>query len=146
MKRDKLAQRISGFILRVQHGFAREMEKIFSRLAVKKMKILVLFFSVLTSGLSLYFIVEALLIPAKKINTVKPDAIYVPLLAETENMQANQNSLLLDEETWNSIKNFKDYMDSLSAHAPRKYNNIIQKRAGLMDSIIALEQMYYSTK
>jgi hypothetical protein len=132
MKSDKLAQRIASFILRIQEVFARGMEKIFSRLAAGRIKILVLIFSVLTGGLSLYFIVDGLWMPQKNI-TIKPDAIYVPLQPEAE-----------DDFTWNSIENFKNYMDSLSVHAPRMYNNIIQKRPGLMDSITTLEQIYYS--
>lgn len=131
MSKEKLALKIAGFLIRVQHGFACGMEKIFSRLAVKKIKILLLAFSVLTGGLSLYFIVDALRLPQKNL-TIKPDAIYVPLQP--------------DDLKWNSINNFKNYIDSLRVHAPPKYESIMQERPGLMDSIITLEEMYYSTK
>jgi hypothetical protein len=56
------------------------------------------------------------------------------------------NEVFLDQETWNKVQVFKHYMDSLKSVNSPEYYIIIDTRPGLMDSIRALEEIYYQSQ
>ena len=52
----------------------------------------------------------------------------------------------VDEQTYLQIQDFRKYMDSLKLNRANEYDSILQARPGLIDSVQALEQIYYSQK
>ena len=52
----------------------------------------------------------------------------------------------VDEETFLKIQAFKSYMDSLKQAKSIQYDSILTARPYLMDTVLLLEQIYYSQK
>ena len=127
---DKVAKRIAGFGIKVQTKFADGMNKIISGVSTGRMKVLLVIFCLFWGGLSVYFIGHAVFgskQPAIRVDRVHiPQHINKPLDEEIENT--------VDEETYQQIQDYKKYMDST--------HQVI--RAGLLDSMNVLEQIYLS--
>lgn len=141
---DKAATRVVRSMLLIQNKFANIMNKGFSKLNPSKRKIAVIFFSLIGAGLSIYYICEAI-IGVKKENVVeKIGSFEIP--KQFNPREETHSEVFLDEETWNKVQSFKHYMDSLKSVNSPEYYIIMAARPGLMDSIHALEQIYYSQK
>jgi hypothetical protein len=142
---DKAASKIAGWMLGVQNKFAIIMDKGFSKLNSTKRKIAVVFFSLIGGGLSIYYICEAVMVVKKESPVNKIGSFEIPKNYNERETEARSN-VFLDEETWNKVQAFKHYMDSLKSINSPEYYIIMDARPGLMDSIHALEQIYYSQK
>lgn len=142
---DKAASKIAGWMLGVQNKFAIIMNKGFSKLDKTKRKVAVVFFSLIGGGLSIYYIGEAVVGVKKESPVEKIGSFSIPKQLNPRE-EETYNDILLDEETWNKVQDFKHYMDSLKSVNSPQYYIIMDARPGLIDSIHALEQIYYSQK
>lgn len=142
---DKVAGRIAGAGIRVQGYFAKGMNKIFKNMNNKKLKALLIFFCVSASGYSIYLIGNAVATPAKKQPLFKVDQVDVP-----KHFNKTGDELIpeatVDEQTFNKIQDFKKYMDSLKQNKSYLYDSIIIARPYLLDTVLMLEEIYYSQK
>jgi hypothetical protein len=141
---DKAASKIAGRMLGVQNKFATIMNKGFSKLSTAKRKIVVICFTLIGGGLSIYYICEAMT-GAGKEKVVEMEKFEIPKHYKQQETEASPN-VFVDEETWNKVQFFKHYMDSLKKKDDPEYYKIMKERPGLLDSIRTLEQIYYSQK
>ena len=121
------------------------MNKGFSKLSLTRRKIAVFFFCLIGGGLSIYYICEAVIGVQKKTPVEQIGKFEFPKNYHDRETEA-ASDLLVDEETWNKLQIFKQYMDSLKKFNNSEYQYILLTRPGLMDSINTLEQIYYSQK
>jgi hypothetical protein len=142
---DKAARRVVDWILVIQNKFASVMNKGFSKLSLTKRKIAVAFFSMIGGGLSIYYICEAVIGATKKSPAEKIGSFQIPGQLNPREEETH-NEIFLDQETWNKVQVFKHYMDSLKSVNSPEYYIIIDTRPGLMDSIRALEEIYYQSQ
>lgn len=92
----------------------------------------------------MYYVLNAVLI-AEKRPVFKIDRARILNLNQQRDIVPD-TEILVDEDTWQKIQVFKQYMDSLRLSESKKYDSIILSRPGLMDSIAMVEELYYSQK
>lgn len=140
--KDRVAKGIVIFLLKVQTGFARFMNKQAERISSFSMKILLVIFFLTGSALSIYFIVVAV-IEKEQLKAVKVDRLSIPQYYNKDEAAIQDNFLITEQQ---QVQAFKKYMDSLQQTKVGKmmYDSIMLHRPGLMDSIIKLEQLYQS--
>ena len=130
---DKAATKIAGVFITLQLKFTRFMNKIVAAIPDHKMKTIVIVFSLLGCGFSLYLIASAVWI--KPTTVMKINAIAAPKYFDKtgEDIIAP----VVDEELYRRIQAFKKsgYFDST-----------IWSRPGLGDSIVWLEELYESQR
>ena len=143
---DKVAGKIAGFMVKVQTKFADVMNRNFSGISRRRMKIFLFLFCLGSGGLSIYYIVNAVFNNDKRQMPFKIDHVDVPRHYDKTGDELTQPQVFVDEETMQNIKAFKKYMDSLKTTARKQYDSIVLIRPGLMDSITMLEEVYYSQK
>jgi hypothetical protein len=143
---DKVAGKIAGFIVKAQTKFADVMNRNFSGISTKRMKIFLFLFCLVSGGLSIYYIVNAVFNHDKKNNSFKIDHVDVPKHYDKTGDELIHSQIFIDEETMQNIQVFKQYMDSLKTKGAKQYDSIMLERPGLMDSITMLEEIYYSQK
>jgi len=139
---DKAAVKIARILVKTQSRFASVMGRLSSRISTQKLKVIVILFSFLGAGFSLYCIAKAIL-PDQNVSPFRAEHTSVPKLPEMDNQESNTN-VLISDETLQTINAFKEYMDSLRLNGSKIYDSIISNRPHLMDSINMLEEMYYS--
>jgi hypothetical protein len=130
--RDKVAGKIAGGLLTVQTKFSDKMNKIFSTMKVKRMKLWLILFCFISGGLSIYFFIDALV--AKPKTSIKIDNVKMPQHFDKSGDEIMQNPV--PDEMYRNIQDYKKYMDSIGEPI----------RPGLLDSIKILEELYLSTK
>jgi hypothetical protein len=142
---DKIAVKIAGAAVTLQTKFADTMSMIFQNINVKRLKVLLFLFCLSAGGYSVYLIANAVTNAAKTEQSFKPSQINMPkhlnksgeeFIAETK----------VDEETFYKIQNFKNYMDSLKQNKSYLYDSILSARPFLIDTVLMLEEIYYSQK
>lgn len=138
---DKAVTKLAACMLGIQNKFALLMNKSFSILSPAKRKVATICFAVIGGGLSIYFICDAITINKKKDFLENIGSFSVPQYYNRA--EEKQRRDFLDEKTWKKIQAFKIYMDSLKLINDPEYQKILKERPGLMDSIYALEQIYY---
>ena len=143
--RDQAACRIACFLIRIQSGFALIMNKQFSGLPTKKIKVFLVLFCFGSGGWSLYYMGSAFFGNHKK-SILKTDHVQIPEHYDRSGEEAVHQGNLIDEFTWRDLHAFKNYIDSLKANRPKQYDSINRERPGLVDSLAALEEIYYSQK
>ena len=143
---DKVAGKIAGFIVKVQTKFADVMNRNFSGISTKRMKIFLFLFCLVSGGLSIYYIVNTVFSHDKKNNSFKIDQVNVPMHYDKTGDELTHPQIFVDDETMKNIESFKQYMDSLKTKSTKQYDSIMLERPGLMDSIKMLEEIYYSQK
>ena len=137
---DKIATAIAVFLLSLQSRFALVIGTKTNALSMKVKWLWLLVFCLLFGGFSIYEIMGAFRDRGK---TIKPTQISVPKYYDrTEVLIQSQVS----DRDIKRICRFKKYMDSLRGAQEGKivYDSILKARPGLMDSIQAVEQIYYS--
>src|SRR5207249_3540479 len=137
--KDKVAKGIAGFIIKVQTKFADVMNRNFSGISTRRMKIFLFFFCLVSGGLSLYYIANAVFSHDKRNSSFKIDHVEVPKHYDKTADELTQPQIIVDEETMQNIRAFKQYMDTLKINAGKQYDSIMITRPGLMDSITMLE-------
>lgn len=142
---DKVAGKIAGAGIKVQGYFAKGMNKIFKNMNNKKLKALLILFCISAGGYSIYLIANAVVSPAKKQPAFKVDQVDMP-----KHFNKTGDELIpeatVDEQTFIKIQDFKKYMDSLKQKKSYLYDSIISARPFLMDTVLMLEEIYYSQK
>ena len=130
----------------VQSKFADGMTKMFTGMNVKRLKLLLIIFCIGCGGYSIYLFADAIVSPAASQNTIKIEQAVVPKHFDKtgDEIIAAENSV--DEETFNQIQQFKHYLDSLRQNKSYLYDSILTARPLLMDTVLLLEQIYYSQK
>ena len=138
---DKAAKGIAGFILKVQMGFARFMEKRTARFGRSRKIVLMGVIVLVFGGLSVRSVVTVFTSPPSA-NHFMPEQIRVPEYEAAEEIPEHNESI--PEDVMEKIKLFRIYMDSLNGSSSGQlvYDSILLARPGLMDSIKLLEEKF----
>lgn len=141
--KDKLAKGIAGFILTMQTGFARKMSRLTRKMPTSSMKVALVFFCMLGTGSSLYFIVKAVQKSAPGL--IRIERISVPKYYNNTDESARPDVIVTKREH-EEMQAFQRYMDSLHKNNTGKamYDSIMMNRPGLLDSVNMLEEIYQS--
>lgn len=143
---DKVAGKIAGFGMALQNRFAATMNKLFEKMNYKRLKIWLVVFCICCGGYSIYLLVDAIMRPATNQQSIKIDPVKVPRHYNNTGDEMLTPDNAVDEETFQKIQAFKKYMDSLKLTANKQYDSILVARPYLMDTVLMLEQIYYSQK
>lgn len=143
---DKVAGKIAKAGIALQNNFAKGMDKIFAGMNTKRLKIYLIIFCIGCGGYSIYLFADAIVSPDAKNKALQIDKASIPKHFEDtgDDIMATDNTV--DEETFNQIQQFKKYLDSLKQSKSYLYDSIITARPFLMDTVLMLEQIYYSQK
>jgi hypothetical protein len=138
--KDILAKRIACLLLSVQSRFAVVMGTKANTLSIRVKWLWLVVFCLLFGGFSIYSFVGAF---RNKAKAIKPSHISMPKYyhqpeAQTESAIGKRDIV--------RINRFKKYIDSLQQSQDGKIicDSILKARPGLMDSIRAIEQIYFS--
>lgn len=143
---DKVAGKIAGLGIKIQQLFAEKMNRIFMKTDFKRLKLILLLFCISAGGYSIYLVANSIISPDKIQNGFEIQQMDVPKHFNKAGDEDITPEAYVDEETYQQIKQFRNYMDSLKQKARNEYNSILQARPGLMDSVQMLEQIYLSQK
>lgn len=143
---DKVAGKIAKAGIAVQNKFAKGMGKIFVDMNSKRLKLYLIIFCLCCGGYSIYLFTDAIVSPDVKNKAIQIDKASIPKHFNNtgDDVMAPDNSV--DEETFSQIQQFKKYLDSLKQNRSYLYDSIITARPFLMDTVLMLEQIYYSQK
>jgi hypothetical protein len=143
---DKVAGKIAKAGIFVQSRFANGMNKIFTGMNVKRLKLSLIIFCIGCGGYSIYLFTDAIISPASNQHTIKIEQASVPKHFNKTGDEIITAENIVDEETFNQIQQFKHYLDSLKQNKSSLYDSILTARPFLMDTVLMLEQIYYSQK
>lgn len=143
---DKVAGKIACAGIKMQQAFASKMNKLFENMNMQRMKITLIFFCLSAGGFSLYLLANAIFRKDREQQLIKIDRVDVPRHFDKSGDETIMQEAIIDEQTYNQVQDFKNYMDSIRIHNKREYDSIIINRPGLLDSVQMLEQIYLSQK
>jgi hypothetical protein len=143
---DKVAGKIAKVGIIVQTKFANGMNKMFTGMNVKRLKLSLIIFCIGCGGYSIYLFTDAIVSPAAKQSTIKIEQAVVPKHFDKTGDEIISTENNVDEETFYQIQQFKHYLDSLKQNKSYLYDSILTARPLLMDTVLMLEQIYYSQK
>ena len=143
---DKVAGKIAKAGIAVQNKFAKVMDKIVAGMNTKRLKLYLIIFCIGCGGYSIYLFTDAIISPDVNNKALQIDKASIPKHFDNtgDDIVAPDNSV--DEETFNQIQQFKQYLDSLKQSRSYLYDSILSARPLLMDTVLLLEQIYYSQK
>ncbi len=143
---DKVAGKIAKAGIAVQNKFAKGMDKLFAGMNTRRLKLYLIIFCICCGGYSIYLFTDAIVSPDAKSKALQIDKASIPKHFEDtgDDIMATDNTV--DEETFHQIQQFKKYLDSLKQSKSYLYDSIITARPFLMDTVLMLEQIYYSQK
>lgn len=143
---DKVAGKIAKAGLAVQIKFAKGMNKIVAGMNTKRLKLYLIIFCIGCGGYSIYLFTDAIVNTDANNKALQIDKTSIPSHFDNtgDDIIAPDNSV--DEETFNQIQQFKQYLDSLKQSRSYLYDSILSARPLLMDTVLMLEQIYYSQK
>lgn len=143
---DKVAVKIAGAWIKVQTKFSKCMNKLFSKMSVRDLKVMLIVFCLSCGGYSLYVVANAFGGSDKKQPSFKVDQVDVPKHFDKTGDEMITPENYVDEGVYLLIQGFKQYMDSLKTTKSKLYDSILIARPGLIDSILILEKIYNSQK
>lgn len=143
-RRDRLAVRIVTRMLEWQTKITGELNRKFSKFSVQRLKLFLIAFCMVSGGFSLYFIMSGILKNEKSISVFNIEQARIPIRIDSNTQHIQP--VVVDEATWQKIKSFKIYLDSLKTNHVKEFDSLMLLRPGLVDSITMLEEMYYSQK
>lgn len=143
---DKVAGKIAGLGIKIQQLFAEKMNRIFMKTDYKRLKLILILFCISAGGYSIYLVANSIISPGKIQKGFEIQQMDVPKHFNKTGDEELMPDAYVDEETWQQIKQFRNYMDSLKQKSRNEYDSILQARPGLMDSVQMLEQIYLSQK
>ena len=112
---------------------------------IKKLKFFLFFFCVTSGGYSAFIVLAAITGPEKRGSEFRIDQIYVPKhFDKTGDSGLRENGI--HEQAFSRSQAFKKYLDSLKHHKRNQYDSMLQLHPHLMDSVLALEEIFYSQK
>lgn len=139
--KDKVAERIAFFLLSMQSRFADFLNSKTKTLNIKIKRLWLAVFCILFGGFSIYAFIGAFEGNEKEIrfSEVSVPKYYDQTGAEMKGPKVSEKDITI-------INRFDKYMDSLHRAPGGKvvYDSILKTRRGLMDSIQAIKQIYYS--
>lgn len=119
---DKVAGKIANGLIWLQTKIADRMNKL------KNLKAILIAFCVISSGLSIYFFVDAIISKPKA--KLKIDPIRMPQHFDKSGDEVMESTM--PDDIYQQIQDYKKYMDSIGQPI----------RPGMMDSIKILEKIY----
>ena len=125
---DKVAGKIAGGFIWLQTKFSNWMNKIFTGMNRKKLKIILIAFCLVSGGLSIYFFIDALVSKPKA--KFKIDQVRMPQHFDRSGDEVMENAM--PDDIYQQIQDYKRYMDSIG----------VPIRPGLADSMRILEEVY----
>ncbi len=143
---DKVAGKIAKAGIAVQKKFAKGMDKIVAGMNTKRLKLYLIIFCIGCGGYSIYLFTDAIVNTDANNKALQIDKTSIPSHFDNtgDDIIAPDNSV--DDETFHQIQQFKKYLDSLKQSKSYLYDSIVTARPFLMDTVIMLEQIYYSQK
>jgi len=126
---DKAATVIANGILKSQRWFANTLESLTNKWKHKQKWIFLFAVFLVFGGLSMAAMVDSFKTGANS-NTLMPKSITVP-----KNIYKEDKAFLITENEFQKVQEYK-----------RTHPNLIKERPGLFDSLILIEQTYYSQK
>jgi hypothetical protein len=129
---DKVAGKIAGGFIWLQTKFSNWMNKIFTGMNRKKLKIILIAFCLVSGGLSIYFFIDALVSSPKA--KFKIDQVRMPQHFDKSGDEVMENAM--PDDIYQQIQDYKRYMDSIGESI----------RPGLADSMRILEEIYLQQK
>lgn len=141
---DKVAEKIAVAGIKLQQLIAERMNRIFMKTDFKRLKIILILFCICAGGYSIYLVANSILSPEKRQKGFEIQEMDVPRHFDKTGDENLIPEAYVDEETYQHVKQFMNYMDSLKQKRRNEYDSILQARPGLMDSVQMLEQIYLS--
>ena len=126
---DKAATGIANGILKSQRWFANTLESLTNKWKQKQQWIFLYTICCLFGGLSIAAIVNSFKVP-ETTKAIMPKSITVP-----KNIYKEDKAFLITENEFQKVQEYK-----------RTHPNLIKERPGLFDSLVLIEQSYYSQK
>jgi hypothetical protein len=126
---DKAATGIANGILKSQRWFANTLESLTNKWKQKQQWIFLYTVCCLFGGLSIAAIVNSFKVP-ETTKAIMPKSITVP-----KNIYKEDKAFLITENEFQKVQEYK-----------RTHPNLIKERPSLFDSLILIEQSYYSQK
>jgi hypothetical protein len=126
---DKAAIVIANGILKSQHWFANTLEGLTGKWKQKQQWFFLYGVCFLFGGLSIAAIVNSFKVPEND-NALMPKSISVP-----KNIYKEGKAFFITENEFQKVQEYK-----------RTHANLIKERPGLFDSLVLIEQSYYSQK
>ena len=141
---DKIANRIAESLIKMQTGFSSGMNRLFQKMGIRKLKLVLISFCFMIGGYSIFLIVSGALK-----NDMETDTFIISHLPPSKYFKRPNDIIIplgkyVNEETFRKIQLFKIYLDSLKQKDIVLYDSILNSRPLLMDSILKLEEMYLS--
>ena len=143
---DKVAGKIAGYCQKLQNMFANKMNKMIGSMNTKRLKVTLVVFCICCGGYSIYLITNAITSSSEKQSKFKVEQMDVPQHFDKTGDEIISSENYVEEETFQKIQQFKNYMDSLKRKNSYQYDSIMNARPLLMDSVLLLEQIYHSQK
>ena len=129
--------------LRLQHKFAHWMERKTAHLSRKSWIVILICFTVLTSGYNIYLMIGNFSDTA--IN-VEPITTIVKSTNGRQAAEKDKIKVLVSEAEFKKIDDFRRYIESLR-HSPagkKIQDSIMRYHSGLLDSLTIVEKYYHS--
>ncbi len=138
---ERVANRIASVMLSIQLRFAVFMDSKTSSMSTKAKWLWLLVFCLVSGGFSIYALLGTF---KQHQNSMKPSQLSVPKYYDR--MASKTNGQPVSEKDIEKINAFKKYLDSMRLSSKGKiwYDSILRTRPGLIDSIRAIEEIYYS--
>lgn len=127
---DKAATKISSTLLKWQTKVSDMTSRELNKVSVKRLKIFLIAFCLISGGFSGYLMINAVFFKTKP--SIQIEQTKVPLHFDRTGDEIMNGRI--DEDLFRTIQEYKKYMDSLR----------LPIRPGLLDSIRILEEIYYS--
>jgi hypothetical protein len=143
---DEVAGKIAAAGIKLQQLFAEKMNRLFMKIKLKRLKIILILFCICTGGYSIYLIVNSVISVNRKQHSFDVQQMDIPKHFDKTGDENLIPEAYVDQETYHQVKQFRNYMDSLKQKRRNEYDSILQARPGLMDSVQMLEQIYLSQK
>ena len=126
---DKAATGIANGILKSQRWFTNTLESLTNKWKQKQQWIFLYAVCLVFGGLSITAMVNSFKTGANS-NTLMPKSITVP-----KNIYRGDQAFIITENEFQKVQEYK-----------RTHANLIKERPGLFDSLVLIEQTYYSQK
>lgn len=139
---DQAAQCIADMIIRKQYQFSCFLSQIIGSLPVGQLKLLIVVFCLVGSGLSFYLFTGAVFSSGKVNDALAIDQVQRPgYFGRTLDVLVQQAATRWKE--YYHLQQFKSYLDSLQGDVQGKklYDSILLTRPSLLDSIKLIENI-----
>jgi hypothetical protein len=113
-------------------------------MSIKKIKLVLISFCFVIGGYSVLLIIEGLIKDDYKPDGFNGSKQKLSIHFKSGNSQIVDPAKYINEETFRKIEQFKNYMDSLKKQNGYLYDSIIKARPLLLDSVLKLEEIYFS--